>query len=205
MRYVGIDPGSRTSPTAIAVLEDKKIINVHTIQVPEGRTQGGELLYFMNTLATLLELEQPGFIYCEEPFLQGLANKRMCKFLGSIEMAVEKYCAGIQVNFMAPTEVRKLVEAGSNSSARRALNAEMFIIKKKYKKGVRKSPEDQAYMRELNKRGEQLTEDYKAMLAKALIGKVTNNRLVIQYTEAMEWDKTDAIAITIAGRIKYGN
>jgi len=115
MKIIGIDPGSKTSPTGVAVVKDNEVLYFLKL-IPTGAKNVGEELHNLtlqlktqvyNIMGELGDLSKWD-IASEEPFLQGLANKRMNRFLGVLEMTLFEIGFN-KINYIHPTSMKKLV------------------------------------------------------------------------------------------------
>lgn len=113
MIVIGIDPGTKTSPTAFAVLNEKTVLASVQVAYTKGAKSGKLLHDVEQQLILLLETYPVDLVTSEEPFLQGLANKSMNRLLG----VIEKCCweQNVELRYISPMSVKK--EIGGTGKA----------------------------------------------------------------------------------------
>lgn len=136
MIILAIDPGSKTSGTGVAVL------NITDKEKPSV-LQTYELLPLQNAsfpiiaqgiiwnVMLLIQVFKPDVVVVEEPFLQGLANKRMMKFLGVLEVELSKYDAQLQPVYISPRSVKKIVSGSGKAEKHELANCIISMVKNK--------------------------------------------------------------------------
>ncbi len=98
MKIMGIDPG--LTGTGVVIIEDKKLITSRKLCLYSTHAVS-TMRYYGEKIEALVEEYSPDIVYCEEPFLQGKANKTMMKLLGAIEVYCPKH-----IRFVHPMSVK---------------------------------------------------------------------------------------------------
>lgn len=146
IKILGIDPGTKSSPTGIAIIEDISkdvstschvcIFHAELISIPQ-------LPDFINRkiiaqqVAIIAEYYKADIIICEEPFLQGKANKTMLKFLGVLEASLTQ-----DIEYIAPKSVKKKFGSGKLEKEELANKLQKYIDKRLIKNLTRKNKYD---------------------------------------------------------------
>lgn len=129
MRIMGIDPGAYTG---IAVLEDKKIIQIDSINMTKIKNTGFKLQVAKDLLQGLLLTHKPNIVYCEEPYIKfRTASKVMNKLLGIFEYTC--FYTNTPIVFINPSVVKKTITGNGKAEKLCLANALIGKVEPKEK------------------------------------------------------------------------
>src|SRR3990167_7125428 len=98
MKIMGIDPGGKT--TGVVIIKHNKLL-CYCKLTGETFTFRQKMKTYTMKIEEMIQKYKPSFVFCEEPFLRGKANKLMNRLLGAIEVSCSK-----QVSFVHPMTVK---------------------------------------------------------------------------------------------------
>lgn len=135
MIFFGIDPGTSTSPTAVAVIDENKILEIISILPPKSVIKSGlrdRILYICNEVSKMFDVScvYPECIGIEESVYRGKANNSLLRFLGALENIIPEIIPVIPVN---PMTLKKFI-TGSGKAEKidivKSLMSKWFTDKK---------------------------------------------------------------------------
>lgn len=105
MLIMGVDPGSNTSPTVAALIDDTKIISIKSILVPKDIIKGGlrfRIKHICNELSWMFTFSDssPSFVGIETSQYLGKANVSLNRLIGTITYIIPSNIHVLEVNPM---------------------------------------------------------------------------------------------------------
>jgi Holliday junction resolvasome RuvABC endonuclease subunit len=111
---IGIDPATSTSNTSVAVIEKNEkdqitIKGIYSIAPCNFIEKSNNLKILTNAIYIIVKNFSGAKIICEEPYLQGSANKLLLRFFGVLEdkITIDEY--------VAPLSVKKSISGNGKS------------------------------------------------------------------------------------------